>query len=381
MQRRRSSNGYSNRYASAHLVAGLLPGTSIFQLPLAPVHKAYLGWNIMFSFLPTIFHALWARLRRLGPWLIRLFCRYIGTPYSPPSPPDTSSSATMSPVYPDRPIRPLPRRSIRARLSPEVADQIPFPVAPQVSNAVFNHYKDAMAQRNGANITNAIQEVDKVLANKHRDIELDGQDGYRFKGNPVDSDEEEQISMVRRLEEYQLQQGMIQVPGRGNINGIHRATDPMSRSVASSNDSVDGYDSFENTNNKKKRKIPTSGSIGSHHASLSASLSNDMANMGISGSRDPVSSPDGSGEGAGQYYGTGSSAIPVTGSGTGISGAGRGRYGRSARRDFNVRNPLVDSSGNRSNAWHAGRLSGSRRDYSGGGTLSKGMHVEFLLLS
>ncbi|KAL8974034.1 MAG: hypothetical protein Q9197_001730 [Variospora fuerteventurae] len=48
---------------------------------------------------------------------------------------------------------------------------------------------------------------------------------------------------------------------------------PMS--APSSQDSVDGYDSFENTNNKKKRKIPTSGSLGGHHTSLSA----EMASM------------------------------------------------------------------------------------------------------
>lgn len=51
---------------------------------------------------------------------------------------------------------------------------------------------------------------------------------------------------------------------------------PAPRSVVSS---ADGYDSFENTSNKKKRKIPLSSGGPSPHAS---SLSADLAHMGIS---------------------------------------------------------------------------------------------------
>ena len=86
-----------------------------------------------------------------------------------------------------------------------------------------------------------------------------------------------------------------------------------------SNSAPDGYEAFENTNNKKKRKIPTSGM--SMHPS---SLNSDFASMGIS-------SRDGSTENIDVSYG-----IPTSPSGLGVQGAGRGRTGRKS----NARNPL-----------------------------------------
>ena len=106
-----------------------------------------------------------------------------------------------------------------------------------------------------------------------------------------------------------------------HIDRGNSAIRPQAPHSASS--SIDGYESFENTNNKKKRKIPGPGTAGGH----SSNLSTDLANMGIAGGIEP----DGTGGSADQYYGTGSSAVPVAGSGTGISGAGRGRYGRSGK--------------------------------------------------
>jgi len=89
---------------------------------------------------------------------------------------------------------------------------------------------------------------------------------------------------------------------------------------ASNASSADGYESFENTSNKKKRKIPLSSSSGVHQSQLSA----ELANMGIS-------SPSGTDGAADQVnedahgYSNGATA------GTGISGAGRGRYGRQSQ--------------------------------------------------
>jgi hypothetical protein len=88
----------------------------------------------------------------------------------------------------------------------------------------------------------------------------------------------------------------------------------------------DGYDAFENTNNKKKRKIPTSGSLSMHQASLSA----DLAQMGLGSSKEG-SHDDGSG--VGQYYGSGNAAVSA---GLGLQGAGRGRNSRRV----SGRNPL-----------------------------------------
>lgn len=107
----------------------------------------------------------------------------------------------------------------------------------------------------------------------------------------------------------------------------------------------DGYDAFENTNNKKKRKIPTSGGLGSH-----SSLSSDVGNLSCS-SGSGISVDDG----PGQYYGSGN-PVPVGG---GISGSGRGRYGRNAGRAVNGRNPLAAHS---PNAWSTGRPGFGRRD-------------------
>lgn len=294
-------------------------------------------------------------------WLTFLFGARTGTPYSPSSPPDTSSSATMSPAHPDRPIRPLPKRTLRARLSPEIAGTIEYPPAPTASNNMFYvPYAEAMAQKNGAAIKNALREIDNAMYRPAAETENKDKHGYRFKGNELDSEEEEELSLTHRYEEYAYRPGIMPAVSRATANGLSRNAETISQGVASSNGSVDGYDSFENTNNKKKRKIPMSGTPG-HHPSFSMSLSQDLANMGLSNGDgiDPRDSSDG---GLGHYYGTGSAAISASAPGTGISGAGRGRFGRPGRREISGRGPLT-SSMNSSNAWQNGRLMGPRRDY------------------
>jgi hypothetical protein len=84
----------------------------------------------------------------------------------------------------------------------------------------------------------------------------------------------------------------------------------------------DGYEAFENTNNKKKRKIPTSGSLSIHHSSLTS----DLAQLGINSTNDGVGDEYG-GSNAGQN------------SGLGVQGAGRGHFTRRG----NARRPLGPS--------------------------------------
>ena len=286
-------------------------------------------------------------------------CLRAGTPYSPPSPPDTSSSETMSPVYPDRPIRPLPKRSLRDRLSPEAAEQIPYPSAPTSTELMFSLQYTPKARDQGT----GMQDVDRAL--------IDAQDGYeescKTPGTQFEAltnrDEDDSLSMISRYREFN-EKG-ISMPS----NNAVRVTQPISHSITSSNNSVDGYDSFENTNNKKKRKIPVSGGLASHATNLSASLSNDLANMGISSSREADEPPDDD-ESVSQYYGTGSHAVPIPASGTGISGAGRGRYGRNGRRDVNGRSPLGAATGNNSN-WQGARTN-VRRDAATGSPSGNG---------
>lgn len=116
--------------------------------------------------------------------------------------------------------------------------------------------------------------------------------------------------------------------------------------------SADGYESFENTSNKKKRKIPLSGVSTLHQSQLSA----EMANMGISnGHHDSLSDESGGVNGVArqhqqQHYGPhANSTSASSGSGTGISGAGRGRYGR---QDARNRRPLGSSTMNTINGYN-----------------------------
>lgn len=304
-------------------------------------------------------------LRWLWKWvhvkLTAFFAPPPGTPYSPSSP-TTNSSDTTSPIYPDRPIRPLPKRPLRSRLSPEVADSIRYPPAP-TSSSLFYPYSQTTYQKTGVTVKQAVADIDKALIEAQKSGNGNSQNGYQFRGSEAESDDEQSIGVIRCFDDLQRQAATL-TPTRGYSNGVNRSHEPPTQSTVSSNDSVDGYDSFENTNNKKKRKIPTSGSLGNHQSSLSA----EMANMGISPSQDndgTLHTADGA---VGQYYSTLNPATSPNVSGTGISGAGRGRYGRTGRRDASGRSPLGVST-NASNAWQQGRLGGSRRDYAHSGSV------------
>ncbi|MCJ1234623.1 hypothetical protein MMC14_002584 [Varicellaria rhodocarpa] len=288
--------------------------------------------------------------------LIRNACIHLDSAYSPPSPAGHSPDTT-SPIYPDRPIRPLPRRPLRSRLSPEIADSILYPPVPHVSKPLFYHsYNDTGYYDNSTNVNAEIREIDRALTEAQKASNGINSHSYQFKGNDVDSGEEDGLGIVRRHDSQR--QVLESTPSRTFVNGSSRVEGPPARSTVSSNDSVDGYDSFENTNNKKKRKIPTSGISTGHHSTLSA----EMASMGISPSHDGDLSHLASEGGVGQYYGSGSSAIPAGISGTGISGAGRGRYGRSGARTASGRSPLGVSI-NGSNAWQVGRTGTQRREW------------------
>jgi hypothetical protein len=153
----------------------------------------------------------------------------------------------------------------------------------------------------------------------------------------------------------------------------------------STSSSVDGYDSFENTKNKKKRKIPSPGSLGTPYSHLSA----DLANLDISSRR---SSPDDTPSTLGQQTGADgisnssttsvTSAAPTTGAivtaasnasaTTASSASNGGRVSRTQWRNGNSKSPLgVSSDG--SNAWGNGR--GSRikpKDWNANGVFKGG---------
>ena len=280
------------------------------------------------SFIPCVSNQL--HHHHLAPALTAL--DNIGA-YSPPSPLALHYSDAVSSVYPDRPIRPLPKRRIRSRLSSEAANSIlhSSPSAPTERLFQVPYFETSN------NPDGSVSQHSSLDAQAPESIDGDRSNSYQFRGNENGTEEEQYKTLKSYKDQHQRPPASSVQPSRNGYvvprNETSRSTKQVvSQSIASSAESVDGYDSFENTNNKKKRKIPTNGS---HHSSLSA----EMASMGISSTRDiDVSQTDQDG-GVGHYYGTGSSAVPAK-SGTGISGAGRGRYGRGGTRRRSARSPL-----------------------------------------
>lgn len=255
-------------------------------------------------------------------------------------------SPTMSPIYPDRPIRPLPKRSLRERMSSEAPDKTsshPMAHYPRKSST-YVPYSKTIAERDGPMMRNVLSEINRAIPQAQKQMAEEEKAAYRFRGNEINSEEEgddDDIGVNYRHQDSSRR-------GNGTIKGHHY--DAEKSHSASSNDSADGYESFENTNNKKKRKIPTSGNL---PASMSASLSQDLANMGISNDEESVDRAD---DGVSHYYSTGTG---VNLNGNGISSAARGRYGKPSRRDTPGRVPL-HSSMNAPNVWPNGKSSGSK---------------------
>ena len=274
-----------------------------------------------------------------------------------------SSSDLVSPVYPDRPIRPLPKRRLRTRLSPEVAESLQYPPEPNHVKPLFYLPYNDRGGHGSASLNAMSAEIDQALAEVQEVSKLANQSGYQFRGNDDESEDEDGLAIMERR--YQEQRHLSSAGYRpsnkaGRPEFSKLAKNSLPASTASSIDTADGYDSFENTNNKKKRKIPTSGSLGVHQSSLST----DMASMGISPARDTEASHVEADGRVGQYYGTGSSAIPAVASATGLSGPGRGRFGRVKSRNLTRRSPLAVSPNGSNTLSHRG--STPKRDFPAG---------------
>lgn len=255
--------------------------------------------------------------------------------YSPPSPLDLPYPYTTSSVYPDRPIRPLPKRRLRSRLSPEAANSILFPQSPASptksrteSSKILGEYKADAGEKDGIQPSTS-----------------DEKESYQFRGNQVSNGTDEVHEMEPRYPHWRQRNTSSSAAqsraGHGMLRneGSRHVKPSIPPSVVSSGDSVDGYDSFENTNNKKKRKIPISGSIGNHHSSLSA----DLAHMDISSTRDIDVSPIDVDANVGSYYTTGTSTQAIAHN-NGVGTPSKGRFGRSGPRRYSGRSPLGPSS-------------------------------------
>ncbi|KAL5334349.1 hypothetical protein BJX70DRAFT_378425 [Aspergillus crustosus] len=223
-----------------------------------------------------------------------------------------SAPDTPSPIYPDRLIRPLPRRTFRSRLSIDAADSIPYPLAPPTTQLFYG-----TAATNGESINESKLYVQQ---DDGRDLSSD-QDHHPLyeSGIDLDSGDEDGPVVVRRSAGFR---GSSLSPTPSGVRQqalLNKGKEQPTMSPPAAG--PDGYDAFENTNNKKKRKIPTPGNTGSHHSSLSP----EFANIGLANSEQHHSSSAGEGGHASTFYGTGSPASPVS---SGMSGPGRGRLGR-----------------------------------------------------
>lgn len=225
-----------------------------------------------------------------------------------------SAPDTPSPVYPDRLIRPLPKRTLRSRLSLDAADSILYPPAPPTAQL----FHGVPTESGGVG--------DDSEAYVQQSVEHDCQDrisdcDYHHSyenGIDFDSADEDGPVVVRRSAGSRgaSLSSSVSHPQRLPVNG------EGSRQIKSASAGPDGYDAFENTNNKKKRKIPTPGNMGNGHSSLSP----EFSAMGLATSAPSTPSAMTTGDAnALTYYGTGNPASPV---GSGISGSGRGRLGR-----------------------------------------------------
>ncbi|KAG7148270.1 hypothetical protein HYQ46_002871 [Verticillium longisporum] len=130
------------------------------------------------------------------------------------------SPEALSSLFQQRPMRPLPKRRLRERLSPEVADTIEYPPASQNSSPLFllpGIVRDERSSSVGRNYT--------VIRDP-------GYEGAPIANHEAGESDEEEVK-------------------RFASSKVVRRSHPEIL--------IDGYDSFENTNNKKKRKIPTAG--------------------------------------------------------------------------------------------------------------------------
>lgn len=224
----------------------------------------------------------------------------------------------MSALFPDRPIRPLPKRKLRERLSPDVAGSIEYPPAPPIATPLFYYPYNLSGEEDRPR-----GEQYQIDRQRVEDIERN----YIPKNKVDDIESEEEVPEIGPNRGRHVRHSPD--PKGKAYRYVQKATVtsqyPVSEAPMSAASSVDGYDSFENTNNKKKRKIPTPGDAGLN----GIHLSNELASLGISQEEEVQSRGDFVDPNT-QLYGS-PGAVQ-----TGLSGPGRGRYGRTR----NGRSPL-----------------------------------------
>ncbi|TWU74404.1 hypothetical protein ED733_002978 [Metarhizium rileyi] len=237
------------------------------------------------------------------------------------------SPDTVSSLFPDRPIRPLPRRRLRERLSPEAADSIKYPL-PSGENTQLFHYPPYTVREESSQLAS-------VHSDQIRSVRSDDSKNactlQRYELQSVGGGEEVYIR-ARSISATKSPAKVFNTSGR-QAAPQEQSRQAQSQQPPSATSSLDGYDSLENTNNKKKRKIPSAAesSINGAHG-----LGSEINGLGLSPTTPFQVDEDHSAE---RSYG-GSNNYPASSSSTlsnqGFSGPGRGRLVRSA----NGRTPL-----------------------------------------
>ncbi|UKZ71609.1 uncharacterized protein TrAtP1_012564 [Trichoderma atroviride] len=269
------------------------------------------------------------------------------------------SPDAVSLLFPDRPIRPLPKRRLRERLSPEVANSIKYPS--NIHDHIPLFYYPSYTTRNDNGIP-ALTSISPTLQH-HRD---DSRRNSTLRRNGA-------VMAAVFKEEWRETLMMGSSPKiQGVVIQASAALDPLRQTmelqvIPSAASSADGYESFENTNNKKKRKIPTTGDS---LANNSLSLGGDTSASSISNSmraRSPVAEVPSSRASLAPAASPGNNSH--VSSSQGLSGSGRGRLGRSN----NGRSPLRTLSDG-SNVWSSRSRANSSQwttaGQTGGGIIS-----------
>lgn len=156
-----------------------------------------------------------------------------------------------SPSAVDRPIRPLPKRRLKARLSEKAADSIVYPPVPSSTSQAFESLdRDQRAVETNSKFPIHAPSVVNDVSPQHL------RPTTTSDGHPeLDSDDSHQEG------------GILKQRSNWSTAAMSHSRSAAHYSAASSGD---GYESFENTNNKKKRKIPQ------HQHTLSSHFPDDQ---------------------------------------------------------------------------------------------------------
>lgn len=234
------------------------------------------------------------------------------------------SPDTVSSLFPDRPIRPLPKRRLREKLSPDVADTIKYPPSTHETTPLF--YYPSYSLKDEASPPRA-GSTGPTLPNRRTEVGRN-YTPRRTGAGLLDGEDEEAVlrsTLVTRSPPEILTRSTQQASKQDQAR-------PNPQPPLSATSSLDGYDLFENTNNKKKRKIPSAGDAtlnGTH------GLHHEIGSLAISAGTGHSPTSELHNDRAYSHSGTYPSAGTLTTS-QGISGPGRGRLGRAR----NGRSPL-----------------------------------------